>query len=294
MVLLLLLMAGQSWAINSVPEGYKLLKSTTITIDAHGVCKDVTNSSIRDQFVATKTSAEWSSFLAHLPSGISATNCVEGPCGSSPSPGDICPGGGIYLGKLTPGSTTGSGTNHYMVIPGGCTNIPAGSVSGGSGSSSWADADFTPASCSGTDTTEKAYNQAHWENYDVPGLTNFSGTGGWGNGAINTDDKYGNENAAILITITALSQGGRHAAARYCDKLNYGGYTDWYLPNRYELNLVFVNKSVISGLKTGDSDFYSSSTEVDDFYAWTQRMSDGYQTGNGKMNGHFIRCVRRF
>ncbi len=53
------------------------------------------------------------------------------PClGSSLLPGIVCEGGAIYLGSLSPGATSGSGTDHYMTTPGGCGDIPSASISG--------------------------------------------------------------------------------------------------------------------------------------------------------------------
>lgn len=130
--------------------------------------------------------------------------------------------------------------------------------------------------------------------YDIPGLTNYASTVGTGHGAINIDANYGSANTTKIVAITSAAQGGYHPAARYCDKLSYGGYTDWYLPNRYELNLMFINNASIPGLFS--SDYYWSSTEYDDGEAWVLRPSDGYQNQSvlGKSFNFRIRCVRRF
>ncbi|RYF61430.1 MAG: hypothetical protein EOO39_31560 [Cytophagaceae bacterium] len=90
-----------------------------------------------------------------------------------------------------------------MTTPGGCSDIPAGSVSGGSGSTSYANSDFTPASCSGTDALIKTWNDATGNYFDIPGLTNYTGTVGVGNGAINIDQYYGSQNTANIAAITA-------------------------------------------------------------------------------------------
>ncbi len=53
------------------------------------------------------------------------------PClGSSLLPGTVCEGGGIYFGSLSLGALNGSGTDHYMITPGGCKDIPPESASG--------------------------------------------------------------------------------------------------------------------------------------------------------------------
>ncbi|NUN04894.1 MAG: DUF1566 domain-containing protein [Bdellovibrio sp.] len=219
------------------------------------------------------------------------------PCLGTPTPGTECEGGAIYLGSLSPGATSGSGTDKYMTTPGGCGDIPAGSVSGGSGPSSYANADFTPTSCSGNDATRKYWNDGTGSLYDIPNLTNYTSTSGTGYGGTNTDNKYGNQNAVEIVAITAAGSGGYHAAARYCDKLDYGGYKDWYLPSRYELNLMWTNKGSIPGLDVSGN-WYWSSTEYASDTSWIQRFDAGLQSAGNKNanlpNGLLVRCVRRF
>jgi hypothetical protein len=227
------------------------------------------------------------------PSTAANWTSINDPCLGSPTPGTVCTGGAIYLGSLSPGATNGSGTNKYMTTPGGCGDIPAGQIGGGSGASAWPNADFTPASCSGTDSLTKYWNDGTGNWYDIPNLTNYTSTTGTGQGATNTDDKYGSQNAVEIVAITAAGSGGYHAAARYCDKLVYGGYNDWYLPNRYELNLMWTNQASIPGLdKTGT--WYWSSTEDVNSYSWVQRFNDGHQGGGNKNTNFLVRCVRRF
>lgn len=211
---------------------------------------------------------------------------------TAPIPGTVCTGGAIYLGSLSPGAVSGSGTNKYMTTPGGCSDIPAGSVSGGGGPTSYANADFTPASCSGTDSLTKTWNDGSDNWFGVPGLSPFTNYGGTGFGASSTDTYYGSTNTTNIAAITSPAQGGYHAAARYCDKLVYGGYNDWYLPNNYELNLMWTNTGSIPGLNAGS--YYWSSSELNNSASWAQRFSDGNRGGYHKYHSHLVRCVRRF
>ncbi len=180
-----------------------------------------------------------------------------------------------------------------MTTPGGCEDIPLESVSGGSGTNSYALNDFT-VTCSGTDSLFKRWNGGSSNWYDIPGLQNYTLNWGTGYGETNKDVNYGSANTDVIVAITLSSQGGYHAAARYCHKLVYGGYDDWHLPNRYELNLMYTNRSVLPGLN--DSGFYYwSSTELNSNNAWVQRLSDGYQHYTGSKNYlRLVRCVRRF
>jgi hypothetical protein len=190
-------------------------------------------------------------------------------CLASPTPGTVCLGGAIYLGSLSPGATSGTGTDKYMTTPGGCGEIPAGQIVG-TGESAYPNADFTPT-CSGTDTLTKYWNDGSANFYDIPDLTNYTTTLGAGVGYVNIDQYYGSSNTTYIVAITLAGQGGYHAAARYCDKLSYSGYTDWYLPNRYELNLMWTNKASMPGLDVSGSWYYSS-TEKDDARPWVQRF----------------------
>ena len=200
--------------------------------------------------------------------------------GSCSSPGELCGGGAIFLGTI--------GADDYMTTPGGCSDIPAGLVAGGSGSSSYANSNFTPAFCSGTDALVKTWNDGTSNYYDIPGLTNYFSTP-------NDDVNYGSANTTNIVAITAGAQGGYHAAARYCDKLSLNGYNDWHLPNAAELNLMYTNKASIPGLFQDSNVYYWSSTEYNNNQVWIQEFSNGGQNGfNNKSNSYRVRCVRRF
>ncbi len=161
------------------------------------------------------------------------------------------------------------------------------------GVNSYAENDFKVA-CSGTtDSLRKDWNNNSQNYYDIPELVNYILTSGTGHGEINEDLNYGSANTDVIVAITLLSQRGYHGAARYCDKLVYGGYGDWHLPNRYELNLMYINRSAIPGLDQSGNCYWSS-TEVSSFSTWTQRLSDGGQHYGNKISNWLVRCVRRF
>lgn len=69
----------RSNALNTLQSGWSLGR-TTIKIDAHGDCNVLTNVSSAKYFVPTKSASEWSTFLGHLPMGVTADPCLE--CGS--------------------------------------------------------------------------------------------------------------------------------------------------------------------------------------------------------------------
>src|SRR3989338_4785263 len=67
------------YAINIVAEGFKSDSGApALTIDAHGVCKKVTNISGKSYFIPTKISNEWSAFRSNLPFNVTLEDCVGG------------------------------------------------------------------------------------------------------------------------------------------------------------------------------------------------------------------------
>jgi len=73
-----------------------------------------------------------------------------------------------------------------------------------------------------------------------------------------------------------------------------GGYNDWYLPSREELNMVYQNlvKSGIANL--GNGTYWSSSTYIGSSL-WIQRFSDGDQTNHKyTYDTYSVRAVRSF
>jgi hypothetical protein len=79
-------------------------------------------------------------------------------------------------------------------------------------------------------------------------------------------------------------------ASQVCANYQGGGYGDWYLPSKYELNLLYLQQSVVGGF----AGFYWSSDEFDDFDAWIQSFGGGGQTYISKQNPYGVRAIRAF
>jgi len=121
-----------------------------------------------------------------------------------------------------------------------------------------------------------------------------------------------------------------YPAAHFCNDASIGGFTDWYMPAKNELEICYYNlkptttaNNTSSGTNTnavpsrgsnytagtpaqtsaaafkdtGVEDFataaYWSSTENSATLAWGQNFLVGFQNGASKSNSFKVRCVRR-
>jgi hypothetical protein len=81
-------------------------------------------------------------------------------------------------------------------------------------------------------------------------------------------------------------------AADLCDDLVSGGYSDWLLPSKDELNKVYQSKNIIGGFENW---VYWSSSEIDANYAWIQNFTSGsqYSVLDKNYSGD-VRAIRYF
>lgn len=138
----------------------------------------------------------------------------------------------------------------------------------------------------------------------------------------------GPTNSASLAAL-----GSSYEAAVFCEGLTIGGYTDWYLPAKNELEVLYYflkpttnanntssgsNANAVSpepistnytsgspaqtsagiGFRTGETEafdggYYWTSTEVNDIYARLQQFNSGNQVFLNKNTGNLVRAVRR-
>ena len=129
--------------------------------------------------------------------------------------------------------------------------------------------------------------------------TNITGADavGIGTGAQNTIDIV-NANCSPYNSVNPI-------AANICDTLTLGGYSDWFLPSKDELNAMYSNigQGNVLGLGTNVGGFpyihYWSSSEFiySTYKVWIQRFGEGgTQTTSGKTNQTMfhVRAVRAF
>jgi hypothetical protein len=112
-----------------------------------------------------------------------------------------------------------------------------------------------------------------------------------GTGAQNTID--------IVNNNCSPNTAGNSIAADICDTLTIGGYSDWFLPSKAELNLMYQNIGQGNILGLGNvggfaSYYYWSSKEGNYDYAWQQYFYSGGQGATYKYNTFYVRAVRAF
>jgi hypothetical protein len=176
-----------------------------------------------------------------------------------------------------------------MTTPGGCSDIPTSQVSGGSGPTSYSVSHWTPSQCAGTDFVAKTWND---------GSTNFASVLPQDGGQTNQplDFQYGSTNTATIAAVTAVSLGGYHAAARYCKELDFGGYSDWFLPNEDEMFLLLSSNA--SGIDP--SGRYLTSTEYSPSQAMISTLilsgvvAEDSSPYDSKNAAYLVRCMRRY
>ena len=121
-----------------------------------------------------------------------------------------------------------------------------------------------------------------------------------------------------------------HPAAQFCETLSIGGYTDWYLPARDELEIAYYNlkpttasnstadginsysvpargsnytagnpaRTSVAAFQSGGAEAFPtgqhwSSTEFSSAAAWIQNIFQGLQSGDNKSLNNRVRAFRK-
>jgi hypothetical protein len=97
-----------------------------------------------------------------------------------------------------------------------------------------------------------------------------------------------------LANTTAIVNGctSTTIAARLCNNLVSGGYSDWYLPSRDELTRLYNNRISIGGFNNAS---YWSSSQVGSTTAWSINFSNGSSSSTStKSTLMYVRAIRKF
>jgi hypothetical protein len=92
-------------------------------------------------------------------------------------------------------------------------------------------------------------------------------------------------------TSTLLGCWETNFAAKLARAVIDGGYSDWYLPSKDELNKLYLNKNIVGNFV--DVNYWSSS-ESDSNYAIYQNFGTGAQSNSDKNGQKGIRAIRSF
>lgn len=199
------------------------------------------------------------------------------PCPAVRVIGTICTGGGIYAGTFQ--------GREYMVTAPGCENSPM-------------------PTCMGNDYRfQRDYDPAG-ARIDMPELTNIANAA-----SPSPITERGDYNTPTIIIDNPTS------AAGFCSDLDWGGFSDWYLPSKSELAYIYCKSLVtpptlavpesdpgctlaggktfeLTGWSTAVTRVYWSSTEKDIQFAWTLDFRDGTEQDSIKNNPFAVRCAR--
>ena len=123
-----------------------------------------------------------------------------------------------------------------------------------------------------------------WRNGNTNQTTGATGTA-VGTGAANT-----------TTIVTAQGATETSYAAGLAKAYAAGGYTDWFLPSKDELNKMYLKKEILEAVSgfTAFSDVYWSSTENGNYSARHQNFDNGNQSNYNKTHTLTVRAVRAF
>jgi len=78
-----------------------------------------------------------------------------------------------------------------------------------------------------------------------------------------------------------------------CRDFVSNGYSDWFLPNKEQLNQLYFQKAVVGGFADYSTGYWSSS-ETSGVNAWLQFFINGFQSHGHKLYVNRVRAVRFF
>ncbi len=109
-------------------------------------------------------------------------------------------------------------------------------------------------------------------------------------GADGTAVGTGNQNTLDIVA-NCLTIG---VAAEVCSSLVFNGYSDWFLPSKDELGLMYTNLYLAGKGSFGTTLFYWSSSEYNINYSYRLNFSGGVSGTSLKNSTQYVRPVRAF
>ncbi|ULQ61212.1 cadherin-like beta sandwich domain-containing protein [Brucepastera parasyntrophica] len=144
---------------------------------------------------------------------------------------------------------------------------------------------------------DKGNSTGGWQYLEA--ATADAGTAEWGLSGVRISETVtsigsGKGNTGILVSaLTAAGESGR--AALLCDAYSGAGRTDWYMPSKDELNLMYSNLHKNSLGSFTNHGYWSSSQYSPNEYgvAWSQYFNSGDQMDNRNIS-FYVRACRAF
>jgi hypothetical protein len=118
-------------------------------------------------------------------------------------------------------------------------------------------------------------------------------------GATSTAIGTGSSNTDAIIAAQGSGSYAAQLCADYSVTVDGITYDDWFLPSKDELNLLYLQHTLIGGF-TDDvtteiyGDYYWSSSESSKYYAWDQDFFDGSDESSDKNYPNLVRAVRAY
>lgn len=107
------------------------------------------------------------------------------------------------------------------------------------------------------------------------------------------------EKTALYKKTNRSKAGDWNYAKTYCENLTLSGFSDWRLPNIYELTTLLDNTKsstpiIIDGIENISSFYYWSSTTNASVPsgAWVVYFGNGNDAWDNKASSNYVRCVR--
>jgi hypothetical protein len=246
--------------------------------------------------------------LANLTVTNAIAGSITGNAATATTAGNITATTNTTLTSLSSLATVGTITSGVwsgtaVAIEKGGTGLTAAGTSGqvltstGSGTLTWTGTHYIGESYGGGIVFYVYDNGKH----GLIAATSNQSTGFRWYGGTNTSTRArgdgvgaGLKNTAIIIANQGAVDGNVFAATvcnEYSVTVDGVTYGDWYLPSKNELNLLYLQKSVVGGF-TGV--YYWSSSEDGDSYAWSQSFYNGSQDSFPKGGLYYVRAIRAF
>ena len=304
LIIIILFLTIFASIVYATTNSYRINSEDTIIIDEHGICKKITRTATGDLFIPTKTSTEWSIFrnnavgvlfadCANSPSQITGLSAIAGNAKVSLSwlaplnGGSIITNYNIYRGTVSGGETLHTTVGNILSYTDtGLTNnvryyyqISAVNAIGESVLSSEINAKPYVWGISGVCSGIEIY------------ASDLNGWYRWKTSATNCNrpqcGQDGGQNGDNLVADNTVDF-SQYPARNGCKSI--GGR----LPTRDELLCIYNKRSSLGSFTNDVPAMYWSSTESNEYYAWSYGFNGGYWIDGFKYvrDYYHVRCVR--